>query len=73
MRLPTAPPFISECFSFEERVGYHMTWREIEANLDRLGAEKVLLTHMNSGMLARADEIHDPRVLLAKDGMTIDL
>lgn len=65
--------FISECFSFEEQVGYHMTWRKIETNLDRLGAKKVLLTHMNGEMLARAGEIINARVLIAKDGMTIDI
>ena len=65
--------FISECFGFDEKVGFHLTWREIEKNLDRLGAKRVLLTHMNEEMLARRAEVCDPRVLLADDGMTIDL
>jgi len=65
--------FISECFSFEEQVGYHMTWRKIEQNLDRLGARRVLLTHMNSEMLAKRAHVTDPRVLIAEDGMTLDI
>jgi ribonuclease BN (tRNA processing enzyme) len=69
----SADLFISECFSFDERVGCHMTWRNIEANLDRMGARKVLLTHMGSKMLSRTGEIADPRVLIAADGMTIDV
>jgi len=74
--LPTANGadlFICECFSFEERVGYHMTWREIEKNLDRLGAKRVMLTHMSGPMLAQRAQIKDPRVLIAKDGMAIEI
>lgn len=65
--------FIAECFSFDTQVGYHMTWRDIERNLDRLGARQVMLTHMGRPMLARIGEVGHSRVLLAKDGMTIDL
>jgi ribonuclease BN (tRNA processing enzyme) len=65
--------FIAECFSFEERVCYHMTWRDIERNLDRLGAKRVLLTHMSAEMLARRPQIGNPRVLLAEDGLKIDI
>lgn len=65
--------YISECFGFEVQGGYHMTWREIESNLDRLAAKRVLLTHMGSEMLAHRGEVRDPRVMLAEDGMTIDV
>jgi ribonuclease BN (tRNA processing enzyme) len=65
--------FIAECFGFDVKVGYHMTWRNIEANLDRLGAKRVLLTHMSGEMLARRAHVRDPRVLLAEDGMTLDI
>jgi ribonuclease BN (tRNA processing enzyme) len=65
--------FITECFSFETQVGYHMTWRHIESNLDRLGARRVLLTHMSDEMLAKRDRVADPRVLIAEDGMTLDV
>lgn len=65
--------FIAECFSFDMKAGYHMSWREIEKNLDRLGAKRVMLTHMNADMLARSGQVADPRVLLAEDGMTVDI
>ena len=65
--------FITECFSFETQIGYHMTWRDIEKNLDRLGAKRVLLTHMYADMLRRSAQIRDPRVLIAKDGMQIEI
>lgn len=65
--------FITECFTFDEKVGYHMTWRAIAENLDRLGAKRVMLTHMSDEMLARRSQVQDPRVLIADDGMTIDI
>ncbi len=65
--------FIAECFGFDEQVGHHMTWRDIERNLERLAAKRVLLTHMNAEMLANRERVRDRRVLLAADGMQIDI
>lgn len=65
--------FITECFSFGETSGYHMTWRDIERNIDRLGARRVLLTHMGVDMLANRHQVHDARVTLAEDGMRVDI
>lgn len=65
--------FIVESFGFDEPVGYHMSWRDIERNLDRLAARRILLTHMGGKMLANRHEVRDPRVLLADDGLRIDL
>ncbi|HEY8248305.1 MAG TPA: MBL fold metallo-hydrolase [Hyphomicrobium sp.] len=65
--------FITECFGFSEQVGYHMTWRDIERNIDKLGARRVLLTHMGGEMLANCKLVRDPRVMLAEDGMRLDI
>jgi ribonuclease BN (tRNA processing enzyme) len=65
--------YITECFSFAEPIGYHMAWRDIEKNLDRLGARRVLLTHMNDDMLKRSTQIRDPRIVIAEDGLQIDI
>jgi ribonuclease BN (tRNA processing enzyme) len=65
--------FITECFGFSEQVGHHMTWRDVERNIDRLGARRVLLTHMGGEMLANRQHVRDPRVMLAEDGMQIDV
>jgi ribonuclease BN (tRNA processing enzyme) len=65
--------FITECFGFSEQVGYHMTWRDVERNIDKLGARRVLLTHMGREMLANLEHVRDPRVMLAEDGMRIDI
>jgi ribonuclease BN (tRNA processing enzyme) len=65
--------FITECFGFSEQVGHHMTWRDVERNIDKLGARRVLLTHMGREMLANLEHVRDPRVMLAEDGMRIDI
>ncbi len=65
--------FICESFGYEVPTGYHTSWRDIERNLDGLNARRVMLTHMGPEMLAHRDQVRDGRVLLAKDGLTVDL
>ncbi|MFN3626072.1 MAG: MBL fold metallo-hydrolase [Hyphomicrobium sp.] len=65
--------FICESFGFERPTGYHMSWRDVADNIDRLGARRILLTHMGPDMLAHRDEVRDERVLLAEDGLVIDI
>jgi ribonuclease BN (tRNA processing enzyme) len=65
--------FICECYAFDSAARYHMNWRTIQGNLERLGAKRVLLTHMGLEMLARRGEVSDPRVLLAEDGLALEI
>jgi ribonuclease BN (tRNA processing enzyme) len=65
--------FIAECFGYENEVRFHMNWRTIERNIPRLGAKRILLTHMGPAMLPHRAEITDPRVLIAEDGLEIDI
>jgi ribonuclease BN (tRNA processing enzyme) len=65
--------FIAECYGFERDVPYHLTWRTIASNMDRLGAHRVLLTHINSEMLAHHSQINDQRVILAEDGLALEI
>ncbi|MGE3228784.1 MAG: MBL fold metallo-hydrolase [Hyphomicrobium sp.] len=61
--------FISECFAFESKARYHLNWRTIEANLPRLGAKHVLLTHLGPEALANQGAIVHPAVSIAEDGL----
>jgi ribonuclease BN (tRNA processing enzyme) len=65
--------FICECSAFENDARYHLNWRTIERNLTRLGARRLLLTHMGPEMLARCKEVSSPRVILGEDGMTLEV
>jgi ribonuclease BN (tRNA processing enzyme) len=65
--------FIMECYQFEGEPRFHMSWKTIAGKLDRIGARRVLLTHMAEPMLARRGEVTDPRVAAAEDGMVLEI
>jgi len=65
--------FITECFQYDVHLPIHLDYRTIEANYDRLGAKRVLLTHMGEAMIAAMGKVDTSRYLIAKDGMSFDL
>jgi ribonuclease BN (tRNA processing enzyme) len=65
--------FISECFQYDVTLPIHLDYEAIDANYERLGANRVLLTHMGEAMLAQIDKVDTCRYLVAQDGMTLDL
>jgi len=50
-----------------------MSWKRISGELDRIGAKRVLLTHMAEPMLARRAEVRDVRIVLAEDGLVLNV
>jgi ribonuclease BN (tRNA processing enzyme) len=65
--------FIMECYQFDGAPRFHMSWKIIAEQLDRIGAKRVMLTHMASSMLARQSEVDDPRCVLAEDGLVLEV
>ncbi len=65
--------FIMECFQYDKPLEMHLDYLTILRHLDSIGAKQVLLTHMSDAMLAKREEVRDPRVALAEDGMVIEL
>jgi ribonuclease BN (tRNA processing enzyme) len=65
--------YIMECYQLEGEPRYHMSWKRIAAELDRIGPRRVMLTHMATAMLARRGEVTDPRVVLAEDGLVLEV
>jgi ribonuclease BN (tRNA processing enzyme) len=65
--------FISECFQYDVVLPIHLDYATIDANYERLGAKRVLLTHMGEAMLAKTGNIDRARYLIAQDGMTLEL
>lgn len=65
--------FICECTAFSAPARSHLNWRTIEPNLARLGAKRLLLTHMGPDALANAAAISHPSVTKAEDGLVLDL
>ena len=43
---------ISECFQYDVTLPIHLDYKTIDANYAKLGAKRVLLTHMGEAMLA---------------------
>ncbi|HEX7533299.1 MAG TPA: MBL fold metallo-hydrolase [Methyloceanibacter sp.] len=65
--------FISECFQYDVTIPIHLDYATIDANYARLGANRVLLTHMGEAMLSATGHVDRSRYLLAEDGMILDL
>lgn len=65
--------FICECFAFEREARFHLNWRTIEANLPRLDARHVMLTHLGPEALANQEAMRHPRVSIAQDGLERDI
>jgi ribonuclease BN (tRNA processing enzyme) len=65
--------FIMECYQFEGEPRFHMSWKIIQGQLGCIGAKRVMLTHMADAMLARRGEVSDPRVVLAEDGLVLEV
>lgn len=65
--------FIAECFAYQTEARYHMNWKTIASHLDRITAKRIMLTHMGPEMLAHRAEVSNDRVLLAEDGLVLDL
>lgn len=65
--------FICECFAYDTDARYHLNWRTIERNLERLGAREVLLTHLGPEALANRVHMRHPTVAIAEDGHRRDI
>ena len=65
--------YITECYLPDGPVRYHLNWATIARELHRLDATRIMLTHMGRAMLARRGEIDDRRIVVAEDGMVLDV
>jgi ribonuclease BN (tRNA processing enzyme) len=61
--------FLAECLSFERPIKFHMNFRTLMANKERLSAKRILLTHMGPDMLKRS--LKD--VGFAHDGLSVEV
>ena len=70
-----ADPFICEAYGFDKPIPYHLDFRTLEAQWERLGCRSIVLTHMSAEMLRRAEAgaVDPDRYQLAHDGLVLDL
>ena len=58
--------------AFDGPARFHMSWRTIEANLPRIGARRILLSHMSDDMLKNLDAVAGlTGVIVAEDGLVL--
>jgi len=62
--------FVCEAYTFDRQVKFHLDYKTIEAQAERLGARRIILTHMGREMLAREAEARSER---AHDGLVVML
>lgn len=62
--------FVCEAYSFERPTKFHLSYATLREHRARLGAKRVLLTHMGPEMLAHLAEAADEA---AADGLTLTL
>lgn len=62
--------FIAEAYFFDKKVALHLDYMTLARNLPRIGAKRVLLTHMNDDMLAHAEQVPEEK---AHDGLVMTL
>jgi ribonuclease BN (tRNA processing enzyme) len=65
-----ADVFVCEAYTFDKAVKFHLDYKTVEAQADRLGARRIILTHMGPEMLAREGEARFER---AHDGLVVRL
>jgi ribonuclease BN (tRNA processing enzyme) len=65
-----ADVFIAECYTFERNVPFHTSWVSLREHLQKIGAKRVLLTHMSTDML---EQVSIEGAEMAQDGMVLEI
>jgi len=65
--------FIVECYEGARPVTGHITWDVLKTKLAALEARRIMITHMNPTMLARIADAKALGVLVAEDGLALDV
>lgn len=65
--------FVCECYSGASAVPNHVDWPTLRANLPRLAARSLMVTHLGHTALGKIDEIRAANVAVAEDGLVLEL
>jgi ribonuclease BN (tRNA processing enzyme) len=61
--------FVCEAYSFERKVKSHTDLKTLERNIQRIGAKRLVLTHLGEDMLAHR---HQTQHQIAEDGLVVE-
>jgi ribonuclease BN (tRNA processing enzyme) len=62
--------FLIEALSYDKKIPQHLDYASFKANAARLGAKRVILTHLGPDMLAMAGQVPEE---VATDGLVVEL
>jgi len=65
--------FIVECYEHTRAVSGHMNWTKLREMIPVLKARRIMVTHMNPSMLAKLEEVRASGVLVASDGLVLEV
>ncbi len=69
----SADLFIIECYDYDRNLSGHVNFTKLKEQRPALKARRIMLTHMNPTMLARQDEARAEGLLVASDGLVLDV
>jgi ribonuclease BN (tRNA processing enzyme) len=64
---------IIECYEYARPVTGHINWGVLKERLPALRARRIMITHMNPSMLARIEEAKSLGLLVAEDGLALEV
>ncbi len=65
--------FIVECYDYDRDLPGHTSFATIKEKRGSLRAKRIMVTHMNPTMLARQDEARAAGLLVAEDGLVVEI
>ncbi len=65
--------FICECYDYDRDLSGHINWAQLKTKLPQFDAHKIMLTHMNPSMLAKTAEPRALGLLVAEDGLVLEI
>jgi ribonuclease BN (tRNA processing enzyme) len=68
-----ADMFVCECHGYSGKLTGHMVWEILKARIGDLRARRLMLTHMGPAMLDKRDEAKAAGVLIAEDGLVLEI
>ena len=65
--------FIVECYDYSRSLPGHLSFTTLQDKRPELKAKRIMVTHMNPTMLARQDEARAAGLLVAEDGLVVEI
>jgi ribonuclease BN (tRNA processing enzyme) len=64
---------VLECYGYSGEVPGHLTWEVLARRLPELRARRIMITHMNADVLAHVDKAKAAGILVAEDGLVLEI